>query len=264
MKIVSVLMSISLLLTGCAPRIELLNPRDYQKIKSHVLAHRDYDIDLEEYKTFEMISGCNKNFMLEKELIHQLKDSLQNRGFQLNNNNPDLLIYIQFNTEQGDVFTPPLSGKMLSNRGHKAIDNQIEINTFNNWTTSEVNRTTRIRYGRHEADMNQSLFQGYNNKVFINFVDRRLFRETGRTEPIWRGEVKCTGLNLDNRYLSPYIFREALSEFPNSTGRNPERGITLWDRQINFKSKPRASGIFASVILILYIYLLTVGLGQRR
>lgn len=219
----------------------------------HVIVHRDFDIDSENYRTFNIVLGGNENFPLEIELIQQLNDSLQHRGLQLNNIDPDLMVYIQFNTERGNVFTPPLTRDQLS----KTKDKQPDINTFNKWTTTEEDLAPRSGYGTQKTDMSQSLLPGYNTKVFINLIDGKLFREWQRTEPIWRGEVKCTGLDLDILNLSPYIFREVLSEFPNSTGKNPYREITLWDIPIKVKSKPRASGVVASVILILYIYILT-------
>ncbi len=254
MKTISVVLTITLLLTGCAPVSQTINPDDYHRIVLLVLAYRDLDINYNNYKTFDFLIGSNQNYLLEKELLYQLQDSLQHRGFRLNNNDPDMLVYIQFSTEQANVDTPPLHVEALNYEA--GTSNLIPINILqrSKWTTNESPVT--IPFKSRSRDISRDVFMGnaFSMKMYINFLDTDTLLEQGKAEPIWRSEIKSTGSCLDFRNISSFMYREALNEFPLATGIEPYREIPIWDKPLRPKSSSREAVMRAYGMLALFIF----------
>ena len=260
MKTISVVLVITLLLTSCTPMTQILNPDDYNRIVMHVLAYRDLDINYYNYKTFDFVIGSNKNYLLEKELLYQLQDSLQHRGFRLDKNDPDMLVYIQFNTERGDGYTPPLPVESLNYTPGNTNLIPLNILKRSTWTPTGGTLMPPFKFRDNDVYPHECVKNAFSMKMFVNFIDTKTLLEQGNSEPIWRSEVKCTGSSLDFRNISPFMYREALNEFPLSTGLEPYREISLWDKPLRPKPKSEPNEVIIKAYGVLALALFGVAI----
>lgn len=183
----------------------------------NIKAYKDPDKDLSSYKTFTFDYTDKKNPLLEKELFKMVETALtegiysKGRGLRRSEDNPDILITMNFYTGRKEEYTPP--------------ETVVTTRVGGGWTSGFIGQSW---YGGYEpVPITESYTKpgytkvSYYRNIRLNFLDYSELTSGKKlkTPPlIWIGEVESEGYSSDIRAVAPVLLTMLLGEFPVKTG----------------------------------------------
>ena len=182
----------------------------------NIKVYSDPDVDLSSYRTYSIDYTNIENRLLEKELFQVVgayfwmmgKDFPQSHLLVRSDENPDVLITMDFYTGKREEYVPPKT----------VVTTRVE----NVWSSSMFGWG-----GYSPVPITEShTTQGYTNvsyyrNIRLNFLDfNKLSGEEALEVPplIWVGEVESEGSSSDIRDIARVVLVELLKEFPEKSG----------------------------------------------
>lgn len=191
-------------------------PRVEMKVKSY----GDPDLDYSPLKRFAAVRVNEDSPLLEKELISLLKRELVAEGYIYDDENPDILVVMNFYTGSYDYYEPPRTIRIPLYVGG-------ETKRTTGWVGGKYVTLKEKSDGRFEtAEIEVSsggIRTEYYRTIGVLFIDAEHLRKTGEVEPVWRGQVDSFGSNSDILYVAPVLLDELLSEYPIRSREGPSR-----------------------------------------
>lgn len=175
-----------------------------------VRAYPDPDRDLTQVKTLAFDRPGQQNYLLAKELVRQLTGLLLERGYKIVEENPDVLVSLDFFIGRRDQYTPP---------------NALQINlTGKSWPVGPVGWAS----GGPTSSVPGQDKPSYFRVIRVYFLDYSALsggQELPQPPLVWAAEAESEGSSGDLREVAPMMLAQLLSEFPRPSGRAMSRLI---------------------------------------
>lgn len=186
----------------------------------NVKVYRDVEIPLADYKTFNFDYTSKTNPLLEKELFHQLQKVLEACGMTRDEEDPQIVISMDFFSGKREQYTPPttVTSTEIKNVWNTAL-----------WGWGGYSQAVPVTSSTTVPGYTTTTY--YSN-IRLNFLDHTKLVEKGAkltTPPmIWMGEADTEGLQSDIRGIATVMFNELIKEFPEPTAMGPKRYVRLF------------------------------------
>lgn len=180
-----------------------------------VRAYPDPDRDLAKVKTFAFDRFGQQNYLLAKELARQFTGMLTERGYKVVEENPEVLIVLDFFVGRRDQYRPP---------------NVLQVGlTGQSWPIGPA--------GWASGSGPTVVVPNQDNPVHLRvirvyFLDYSLLR-SGQALPqpplMWAAEAESEGSTGDLREIAPAMLMQLLGEFPRPSGHAMSRSILRYN-----------------------------------
>jgi len=198
---------------------EILFPGSASSIPIRLRTYTDIDRDITKYKTFAFDYTSKDNRLLEKELFRTMENILVKRGLVRSDDNPDLMITMNFFVGKREQYIPPQT--------------IVTTHTEFVWTTGMIGFTPTGQYTAVPVT-SSSTIPGetkvtYYRNIRVNFLDMDDLKKAQQNDdpPLVKlAEVESEGDAYDIRTVAPEMLGELVWDFPEKSSHEAERIIT--------------------------------------
>ncbi len=198
-------------------RREAIFPGCCTTVSVNVKTYGDIDRDLSRYKKFDFDYTSKENRLLEKELFRILEKALTGRGMVRTDEEPELLITMNFFTGKREEYIPP-QAITTSQTEFVWSSGMIGFTPTGQFTPVPVT-STQVLPGETKVS--------YYRNIRLNFLDAAELKKGVTEEPplVWIGEAESEGYSSDIRTVAPVMLAELAWEFPEPSKRDANRVI---------------------------------------
>jgi len=167
--------------------------------------YTDADRDLSSFKTYAFDYTDAKNPLLEKELFKMLEGVLRKKGLSRDDNNPQLLITMNYYTGRKENYTPPQT--ITTTR----IEEVWSTGTFG-WNI--VGMSTPVPVTETQTTPGYTTVKYYNN-IRVNFLDYSKLQNGNKPKIpplVYMGETECDVDSPDIRFVAHEMFLALMKE----------------------------------------------------
>jgi len=192
-------------------------------VHMNVKSYSDPEVSYVGYKSFAVAPIDKENPLLEKELLHMIKQKLISKGYKSDPENPDFLVALQYYVGPFQYYEAPTtlylpqytSGESTSHHG-------MVGNTFYSGSshTSGKWESKPMTYGGGSRT-------AYYRKMIVSVVDAKALKGTNEVKVLWRGDVDSSGSSSDIRAVAPFLIDEMMDDFPITTSRATSRSRSM-------------------------------------
>lgn len=170
-----------------------------------------------------VLTGATKNELLEKELLFLVRNRLESKGLRYDESRPDFLVAVSGFMGSYDQYVPP-STAYIPIPGSTTQTTHVSGNAggvpIYGTATSTTTGTDYIPITR----------RGYTRAQYTRIIDILIAKPINRegkpaVQSVWSGRVESTGDTGDLLLVAPPLIDELFTEFPNRSGRGPQRTV---------------------------------------
>lgn len=191
-------------------------------ITMYVSTYRDPGRDLLQGSSFSLVLLNESEQLVEKNLLHQAKEKLINKGYIYDEKSPDFIVTTSFYFGPFESYIPQrtfyvpeyVPGQTSYYSG--SFDGSYYYGTA---TSSGYTRQRPVTTGGY------TVIQHY-RELNLFFVDYDILVNHERVELLWQGKVHSTGSSSDYQHISKIMVNELMDEFPVRSGKPHERRIS--------------------------------------
>lgn len=180
-----------------------------------VLSYRDPGRHFDSMRKFAVVYGSNQEPLLEKEIMHLVKQELTGEGYIYDELEPDFLVLANWYVGSYEYYEPPKKLRLpYYVKGEKR--------TTSGWVGGDYVSLTEQSESLEHMELELSpggIKTEFYRLIRLDFVDGTSLAEDSMLSVIWTGIVDSYGKARDILIVAPVMLDELLEEFPYRTER---------------------------------------------